>query len=141
MRPCAPKLALALAALLSVAGCQDPDVGGRCTLRWGDDPGLPPPTPTTAAGDYFESGNTACDDLVCIVSPAPAGSRYGGCVDGACGYCSKPCVSNQDCYSDETGLVCDLLLPDPAFLATLDEATRERYLADIGFSSYCVVPR
>ena len=24
-----------------------------------------------------------------------------------CGYCSKPCVSNQDCYTSDTGLVCD----------------------------------
>jgi hypothetical protein len=37
--------------------------------------------------------------------------------------------------------VCDLLLLDPAFLATLDDATRQRYLADVAFSSYCVVPR
>ena len=30
---------------------------------------------------------------------------------------------------------------DPAFIASLDEATRQQYLADIQFSSYCAVPR
>jgi len=141
MRPRALKLLLALAPLLAVAGCQDPDVGTRCTLSWGSDPATPPPTPISAAGDYFETGNTACEDLVCIVSPASAESRYGGCVAGACGYCSKPCVSNQDCFTDETGLVCDQLLLDPAFLAALDDATRQRFLSEVAASSYCVTPR
>jgi len=55
--------------------------------------------------------------------------------------CSKPCVSNNDCYNSETGLVCDLVLPDPQFLGTLPPDVRTRYLADIAYSSYCVVPR
>jgi hypothetical protein len=140
MRSVATKLAVALAVALSA--CQNPDVGDQCTLQWGSDSSLPPPTPATAVGDYFQSGNTACDDLVCIVSPASENST--GCVpeNGEnCGYCSKPCVSNDDCYTDETGLVCDLVLPDPAFVATLAPEVRERYLGDISFSSFCVVRR
>jgi hypothetical protein len=30
---------------------------------------------------------------------------------------------------------------DPVFLETLDPTTRQRYLADIQYSSYCAVPR
>ncbi|MFO0581613.1 MAG: adventurous gliding motility lipoprotein CglC [Anaeromyxobacter sp.] len=135
---------VAVVAAVTLGACQDPDVGRPCRLSWnaGNDP--PAPTPQTAAGDYFETGNLGCDDLVCIVSPAPAGARYSSCADatnGVCGYCSKPCVSNRDCSTDKTGLVCDLLLLDPAFVATLDDATRQRYLSDVAFSSYCVVPR
>ncbi len=144
MRPLALKLAVALLPLLALA-CQKPDVGAPCNLQWGTDPSLPRPTPQTASGDYFESGNNACDDLVCIVSPAPADSTYStrctSPIGENCGYCSKPCVSNSDCYTSETGLVCDLVLPDPKFVATLAPDVRERYLADIAFSSYCIVPR
>jgi hypothetical protein len=144
MRPRAPSLnVLAVLAVLSAAlpGCQDPDVGSRCQFSWGGDPTTPPPTPDTALGDYFETGNTACDDLVCIVSPVSAASKYGTCDGDACGYCSKPCVSDDDCFKDETGLVCSQLILDPAFLATLDEETKQRFLAEVRFTSYCVAPR
>jgi hypothetical protein len=30
---------------------------------------------------------------------------------------------------------------DPAFIASLDPVVRERYLADVQFSSYCAVAR
>jgi hypothetical protein len=132
--------AVAVAALLGV-GCQSPDVGQRCPL-----PSLQPatatpgPTPETAAGDYLEFGNTVCDNLVCIVSPASEGGRYNTCSGDNCGYCSKPCVSDQDCYRSQTGLACRQMVLDPAFIATLDEADR-RYLAGIQFSSYCATPR
>ncbi|HTN52762.1 MAG TPA: adventurous gliding motility lipoprotein CglC [Anaeromyxobacter sp.] len=143
MAAAARKLVLAL-ALPALAACQKPDVGARCTLAWNQnwqqDGTAPPPTPQSISGAYFESGNLGCDDLVCIVSPAPAGSRYGDCSGAACGYCSKPCVSDRDCYQSDTGLVCAQLVLDPAFLATLDPATRDRYLGDVAFSSYCIVP-
>lgn len=131
---------LALAVLPLLASCQQPDVGEPCTVQWGTGA---PPTPQSVAGDYFESGNATCDNLVCIVSPT-SDARYTSRCDANgtnCGYCSKPCVSNNDCYNSETGLVCDLVLPDQQFLATLDPAVRQRYLSDIAFSSYCVVPR
>jgi hypothetical protein len=140
MRTLASKLAIAALPLLALA-CQKPDVGEPCTVQWGTGA---PPTPQTVAGDYFESGNSSCDNLVCIVSPTSSSRFTSSCNQSNgtnCGYCSKPCVSNQDCYNSETGLVCDLVLPDPQFLATLDQTVRERYLADIAYSSYCVVPR
>jgi hypothetical protein len=144
MRALAVKPALAMLALLALA-CQKPDVGAPCTLQWGADASIPTPIPQTSTADYFQTGNLACDDLVCIVSPAASDSRWAQSCDTAngtnCGYCSKPCVSNQDCSTSDTGLVCDLILPDPSFVASLDPAVRERYLADIAFSSYCVVPR
>ncbi|BDG04927.1 adventurous gliding motility lipoprotein CglC [Anaeromyxobacter oryzae] len=136
------RLLLVVSGVTAIAACQRPAVGSRCTLTWNRaDGSIPPPTPSTAQGDYFESGNIGCDDLTCIVSPAPEGSKYGSCSGEACGYCSKPCVSNADCYSSSTGLVCDQIVLDPAFLATLDETTKQRYLGEIRFSSYCVVPR
>jgi hypothetical protein len=143
MRPRAtriPALAVVAALAVALAGCDDPDVGQRCRLTWGTDPGSPAPTPQTAAGDYFESGNVGCEGLVCIVSPE-AGSKYDQCDGDNCGYCSKACVSDEDCYHGDTGLVCNQLVLDPAFIATLDEETKERFLADVRFTSYCVVPR
>jgi hypothetical protein len=144
MRAPASFTAIALLTLLALPGCDKPDVGARCQLSWNpnweQDGTPPPPTPATAQGDFFESGNLACDDLVCIVSPAPASSRYGGCSGDACGYCSKPCVSDRDCYSGDTGLLCLQVVLDPEFIALLDEETRQRYLSDITFSNYCVVP-
>lgn len=143
MRLRAPTTAL-LAALLSLGACQSPDVGQPCTITWGTgETAPPPPDPVTlyktGGSDWFETGNPECENLVCIVSPAPPGSQYAGG-----GYCSKPCVSNQDCFESETGLVCRQLVLDPAFLKqldTLDPALRKKYLGDIQFSSYCVVAR
>lgn len=138
-------LALAPLALLA---CQSPDVGNPCTLAWNEDweaQGTPPPPDpvslhASGGSDYFETGNTACDDLVCIVSPAEAGTRY-GCTAPGCGYCSKPCVSDRDCFESDTGLVCRQMVLDPVFLEQLDPITRDRYLSEVQFSSYCAVPR
>ncbi len=55
-------------------------------------------------------------------------------------YCSKPCVSDQDCYKSETGLVCRQMVLDPAFVASLPP-DQQQYLGGIQFSSYCAVPR
>ena len=132
---------LALVALL--AGCQDPDVGQRCRLPR-DPLAQGVPDPTVIAGDYLETGNAACDNLVCIVSPVPTGQRYSDCPGGECGYCSKPCVSDQDCFRSETGLACRQMVLDPAFINELSQTDPEllsKYLADIQFSSYCAVPR
>ena len=135
---------LAAAALLALGACQKPDVGQPCSITWGTgDTAPPPPDPVTLfkndGSDWFESGNTTCENLVCIVSPAAPGTRY-----ASGGYCSKPCVSNQDCFQSDTGLVCRQMVLDPAFikqLDTLDPALKQRYLGDIQFSSYCAVPR
>jgi hypothetical protein len=141
MRLALPALALALASTL-LAGCQSADVGQRCELAWNHDAGAPPPpTPATVASEYFENGNAGCDNLVCIVSPQAPGDRYYDCAGSQCGYCSKPCVSDKDCFKSDTGLECRQIILDPAFIAGLDPATRQSYLADIQFSSYCAVPR
>ncbi len=142
------KLALAVAPLLALAACQSPDVGQACTISWSTTwqaDGTPaPPRPTdlyaSGGGDYFESGNLGCDGLVCIVSPEAPGTRY-ACSDYGCGYCSKSCISDADCYSSKTGLVCRQMVLDPVFLEQLDPATKARYLADIQYSSYCATPR
>jgi hypothetical protein len=141
MRPTRAVLAALVLITALTAACQKPDVGARCALSWGSS--SPAPNPQTAQGDYFETGNTECDDLICIVSPAEAGTRYGDCAgaDGnSCGYCSKPCVSNADCFSSDTGLICDKVVLDEAFIATLPADVRTRYLGDVATSSYCVVP-
>ncbi len=138
----------ALAALALLAACQGPDVGQRCTFG-GNNP-VAGVEPATVSGDYLETGNVACDSFVCIVSPIQPGTaspdisaRYGSCASSGstlCGYCSKPCVSNQDCFQSKTGLECRQMVLDPQFLASLDPATRAAYLADVSYSSYCAVP-
>lgn len=121
------RLALLAAAIGLLAGCQDPDVGQKCSLSL-------PMTDVTA--DWFETGNTQCDALVCMQSPtAAAGSKV---KDNP--YCSKACVSDRDCYSGETGLVCRAVVLDQEFLALLDPATRQMYLGDIQISNYCAIP-
>ncbi|HEY6005882.1 MAG TPA: adventurous gliding motility lipoprotein CglC [Anaeromyxobacter sp.] len=147
MRTRVPTVSLALAALAALAGCQDPDVGQRCQISWGQDNTTPAPKAidlfASGGGDYFESGNIGCDGLVCIISPAAPNTTYGYDTPGT-GYCSKACISNDDCYESKTGLVCRQMVLDPVFLdqlSKLDPLTRDRYLADIQFSSYCATPR
>jgi hypothetical protein len=132
------KWALAVAPIVVLA-CQDPDVGQRCDITWGNVETTPPPDPVALypdGADFFESGNVSCENLVCIVSPAPAGSRY-----SVGGYCSKPCVSNNDCFQSETGLVCRQMVLDPVFLAQLSPELRERYVPALQTSSFCAVAR
>ncbi len=135
---------VAVLSLLALAACQDPDVGDPCTLTWSatweQDGTEPPPNPKTVSSDYFESGNLACEGLVCIVSPAE-GTDYAGYESG---YCSKPCVSNDDCFEKDTGLVCRQMVLDPVYIEFLKRnapGTLDRYLSDIQFSSYCAIPR
>jgi hypothetical protein len=134
------KRVLAVASLAVAAACQDPDVGQRCDIAWGEVESTPPPDPVRlfqeGGADYFQSGNVTCENLVCIVSPAAPGSRY-----SQGGYCSKPCVSNSDCFQDETGLECRQMVLDPVFLAQLTPELRERYVPEFQTSSFCGVPR
>lgn len=142
MRRRLSRVVIAAVSSLALAACQDPDVGDPCTLSWSptweQDGTPPPPRPSEVGSDYFESGNLACEGLVCIVSPAEANTTYG---EYESGYCSKPCVSNADCFESDTGLVCRQMVLDPVFLEQLDAATRARYLSEIQFSSYCAIPR
>jgi hypothetical protein len=139
MRASAPKLALVLLPLLTLLACDKPDVGQRCVFSWNSTGPAAPPTPTTVNADYFETGNVACENLVCIVSKTPTTSKYATCSGDACGYCSKPCISDGDCYQSSTGLVCRQILLDPLFIASLS-AEAKKYLPDSESSFYCVVP-
>jgi hypothetical protein len=141
MRASAQSLAFALFMLVTAVACQGPDVGQRCVLSWNQGGPVPPPTPVTAEADYFETGNPSCDDLICIVSHEQAGTKYGDCAGDACGYCSKPCVSDRDCYSSQTGLKCRMVVLDPTYIAELgqkDPLTLQRYLGDTRNTTYCV---
>lgn len=127
---------MALVTLLALVACQDPDVGQPCTITWGNSE--PKPNATDITADYFESGNTKCENLICVMSHVAAGSTYDRGDLG--GYCSKPCVSNQDCFQSDTGLVCRQIVLDSVFIAQLDPALKDRYLGEIQFSNYCGVP-
>ncbi len=144
MRRPARQVMVLAAAIATLVGCQGPDVGQSCTLSWGEDPTLQAPTPTqlysSGSGDYFQSGNPACEGLICIVSPVAPGARY-ACDAPGCGYCSKACISDDDCYSSKTGLVCRQMVLDKVFIDQLDPVTRQRYLSNVQFSSYCATPR
>jgi hypothetical protein len=124
-------------ALVALVACQEPDVGQRCDI------GLDPATynPTSIPSEIFQTFNPVCDNLVCLMSPLAEGERYSDCPSGLCGYCSKPCVSDQDCFESETGLVCRQIVLDEEFIASLPPDVRETYLAGVTFSSYCAVPQ
>lgn len=129
--------ALAIALALAAAACQSPDVGQRCDI------GLDPATynPTTVTSDLLQTFNPVCDNLICILSPVPAGAKYWDCANGSlCGYCSKPCVSDQDCFRSQTGLECRSMILDETFIASLPPDVQKQYLAGITTSSYCAVP-
>ncbi len=138
--------ALALCWLAALPGCkQDPDVGQPCamTLLEGGNPidvpsGQEGQFCSDASADYFRTGATECDNLVCIRS-----------VTGLCAtgpkyqvrrYCSKPCVSDDDCFRSQTGLVCRSIVLDAAFLASLPADVRQLYLGDVQSSNYCATP-
>jgi hypothetical protein len=129
-------VAVAAATSAFVAGCQSPDVGQRCAIDWGTGTA---PTPESIQGDYLETGNFACDNLVCIVSPATTG-QYASCAGTQCGYCSKPCVSDRDCFTSQTGLVCRQMVLDDAFIAWLRANGKDQYLGDAQYSKYCAIP-
>jgi hypothetical protein len=118
---------IALGAAM-LPGCQEPDVGQSCSFDVAT-----PDGPLTA--DYLETGKTECENLVCIRSPAVESWTR------ANPYCSKPCVSDDDCSRSETGLTCRSVVLDPEFIASLPEDVRQKYLGDVQFSSYCAIPQ
>ncbi len=125
-----------LGVLLLVAGCQGPDVGQSCRIQTGQ----VDLNSTAVPADFFESDPASgCDNLVCIRSPdQPAGSKVKNNP-----YCSKPCVSNADCFQSDTGLVCRPVTVDTNFIKTLPQDVQDQYqllLGEISFSSYCAAP-
>lgn len=144
-------MSVAFVGLLS--GCQSPDVGQQCTIQFLKQGSVPV--------DYVQFGNTECEDtLTCLRSPLPAGTKIAGTVTARCltetspeviagaavagtncGYCSKPCVSNSDCFQSETGLECRQVVLDPTFINNLDPTVRQQFLGDSTRSSYCAAPQ
>ncbi len=125
---------LAIAAVLAATACQSPDVGQRCDI------GVATATPSTVPSDLLQTFNAVCENLICIVSPSSSG-KYSTCAPGGlCGYCSKPCVSDADCFKSETGLVCRQMVLDEAFINSLPPDVRNQDLAGVTYSSYCAVP-
>jgi hypothetical protein len=125
-------------ALVALAACQSADVGQRCDI------GLDPATynPTSIPSELLQTFNPVCDNLVCLMSPLAEGDDYSDCPSGSlCGYCSKPCVSDQDCFKSETGLVCRQIVLDREFIDSLPPEAVETYLAGVTNTSYCAVPQ
>jgi hypothetical protein len=138
---------VAAAAVLALSACQDPDVGQQCDMPLTAPDGGPldvtPPGSSTLCSsdraDYFRTGAVECDNLVCVRS-ATGSCAAETSLAAVRRYCSKPCVSDKDCFQSETGLVCRQIVLDPAFLATLPTEVRERYLGQIQASNYCATP-
>jgi hypothetical protein len=137
-------ITIALGTLLLLA-CQGPDVGQSCTVAASASSSDLQDSPVAA--DFLEFGNPTCDSLICIKSPTqPAGSKVKNNP-----YCSKACVSNDDCYQSQTGLVCRPVTVDVNYIASLPPATQQEYLNLLGCanktlqqcnqaSSYCAAP-
>jgi hypothetical protein len=121
-----------LAALfLGLAACQEPDVGQPCTLDFNDEQ-VTVPDPNTP-GDYLETGQPVCENLVCVQS-----GQTKGAYDKWNPYCSKACAGDKDCFPDETKLRCRQLVP---LANSFPPEVAEKYLRDLTFSKYCAVPR
>ena len=134
-----PTIALALGVVL-LAACQSADVGQACLITTGQGAGAVDVNTTSVPADVFQSNAAnGCDNLVCIKSPdQPASSKVKNNP-----YCSKACVSNDDCFQGDTGLVCRPVTVDPNFIKTLPQDIQDQYaklLGSIQFSSYCAAP-
>jgi hypothetical protein len=121
--------------IVLLAGCQGPDVGQSCSISAESINSL-----LSVPADFFESNPAnGCDNLVCIRSPDRAAT---GKVKSN-PYCSKACVSDDDCFNDETGLVCRPVTIDPNQIQTFSAEVQEQYrrmLGELQFSSYCAAP-
>ena len=80
MRRRASTTLLALAPILRSPPARTRTWASPAPSPGGQDAATPPPTASglydADGADYFESGNLACDGLVCIVSPAAPGTEY-----------------------------------------------------------------
>jgi hypothetical protein len=162
---------LAALAALTFSACQQADVGQPCDL---DVSSGSPPVDVAVSGqqgaycsantaDYFRSGATQCDNLICIRSAdgaaCPDGTAlaaYPTYVNEVRKYCSKPCVSDGDCKNDRIHLVCRAVVFDPAYLNFLNwcavnptgtdptygpcPANAAAMLGSVPSSNYCATP-
>lgn len=138
---------LALGALLALSACQSVDVGEPCQMNLTYADGGPIALPQGDGGvecsadsaDFLRSAAYECDGLVCLQS------AIGNCAGQLAtpyevrSYCSKACVSDSDCFTSQTGLVCRLVVLDPSFLASLPDGGAP-YLPAALQSSYCAPP-
>jgi len=135
-----------LAALVVAGACQSPDVGQPCRmdLLYADGGAIAIPedggvTCSAVPADFFRSGAIECDNLVCLQSPTGTCATGSGAPFQVRDYCSKACVSDEDCFKSQTGLVCRRILLDPSFVATLPDGGAP-YLPTALGSSYCAPP-
>ena len=89
---------------------------------------------TNTPGHFVQTGSTACDNLVCILSRDPDRRVEND------PYCSKPCVSDDECFPDETGLRCLRIAPDETLLGQLTEEQRQQFVGGNASSFYCAIP-
>jgi hypothetical protein len=139
---------VALAATLT-AGCQSRDVGDPCwpTIIESGGPPLACTNSSYDTGDYFEGSNLRCDNLICIHSPGEGCSiPASGTITflQPTGMCSKPCVSDSDCFPEETHMVCRKVVLSEAFISWMEQdpgraVILQRYLQSIQNSSYCAL--
>lgn len=135
-----------LASLLLATGCQSADVGQACAMNLQYTDGTPIAvdvgdgmTCAFLAADFFRSGAVECDNLICLETPV------GSCTGGTStpfqvkAYCSKACISDDDCFTKDTGLVCRPLLLDPSYVASLPDGGKPWMPEALG-SSYCAFP-
>jgi hypothetical protein len=138
-------LFLATVASLTLAACQDADVGQDCDMTLAAPGGGALDVMTggqlcsSERADYFRTGAIECDNLVCVRS-ATGTCKADSALASVRHYCSKACVSDRDCFTGQTGLVCRQIVLDPVFLATLPPDVRVRYLGQIQSSNYCATP-
>ncbi len=110
-------------AVLAIAGvgllgCPPPvDYGSPCPLHSSDGGSVPQSTCDAAraaggvATSLIDNASAACNDHVCVNTPAapPGGYVDGG---GSCfGYCSVSCLSDADCQGGSAKLVCCAINP------------------------------
>ena len=104
------RVLLALSATMLVLGLVGCSVGSglnkKCNLPRKVDGGVVFLTEgevqekTASAKDFIAFGSLDCEDLVCVRdSSFPKGSDLAA---PALGYCSRPCVENSTCPSDDT---------------------------------------
>ena len=145
MRPATRLSAVAslAASSLLLAGCPSPDVGQSCAmdLKYSDGASIAVSVGgqlcSATSADFFRSGAVECDNLICLQSPT--GSCGGSVPYAVKAYCSKACVSDSDCFTSETGLVCRQVLLDPAYVATLPNGGAPWLPQALG-SNYCAFP-
>jgi hypothetical protein len=138
--------AFALSAL-ALGACAKTDLGSTCKMTEPCDAGVCPITPgqvSNTAVDYIAFGAADCDDLVCLRS---AGTKNpDNDTAQAKGYCTTPCINNDNCSPDYQGhsdqLQCQRLLLDQDFLNALQDGGLYQEFFPNGVSStYCVKPR